>query len=142
MSKREPGALPLEIYCDGGSRGNPGHSAYGFVVLENGKIIEKQGGYIGIATNNFAEYTAIVKALQWLSENQKGRRLSFFLDSELAFSQLSGIYKVKNADIRDFIFKIRQLENDFPAVTYAHVRREKNKQADAMVNLALDARLK
>lgn len=132
---------PLEIYCDGGSRGNPGHAAYGFVVIENGKVIEKKGGYIGIATNNFAEYTAIVKALEWLSANCSGKPLSFFLDSELATMQLSGIYKIKNPHIREFIFKIRQLENDFPTVTYSHVRREKNKLADQMVNLALDAHL-
>ena len=131
----------IEIFCDGGSRGNPGHSAYGFVVLKNGTVINRQGGYIGIETNNFAEYTAIVKALTWASRNLKGEELHVFLDSQLAASQLTGIFKVKNTQIREFILEIRALEPSFPKVSYNHVLREKNKLADQMVNLALDEKL-
>lgn len=131
----------LEIFCDGGSRGNPGPAAYGYVVFQNGQVVQKQGGYIGVATNNFAEYTAIVEALSWLKENYKGEELKFFLDSQLAASQLSGLYKVKDSKIREFVFKIRIFESDFSKVTYTHIRREKNKFADQMVNLALDAHI-
>lgn len=128
----------LNVYCDGGSRGNPGHSAYGFAVLKDGEIVKKGSGYIGIATNNVAEYTAIVEALKWLKENFPGNNLSFFLDSQLAASQLSGLYKVKNSKIRDFILEIRGLENSFSQITYNHVPREKNKIADSLVNIELD----
>lgn len=131
----------IEIFCDGGSRGNPGHSAYGFVVLKNGQVIKRDGGYIGIETNNFAEYTAIVKALGWASENLKGQNLKVFLDSQLAAAQLSGHYKVKNGKIREFVFQIRTLEPSFGKITYHHVPREKNKLADQLVNLALDSHL-
>lgn len=128
----------IEIFCDGGSRGNPGHSAYGFVVINNDQVIHRDGGYIGIETNNFAEYTAIVKALSWAGRNLKGQEIHVYLDSQLAASQLSGIYKVKNPRIREFVFEIRALEANFAKVIYNHVLREKNKLADQMVNMALD----
>lgn len=130
----------LEIFCDGGSRGNPGPAAYGYVVFQNGQVLQKKGGYIGIATNNFAEYTAIVEALIWLKRNHKSEDLKFFLDSQLAASQLCGLYKVKDSTIREFVFKIRELESEFKSVAYTHIPREKNKLADQMVNLALDSR--
>ena len=130
----------LEIFCDGGSRGNPGPAAFGYVVFQDGQVLQKKGGYIGVATNNFAEYTAIVEALTWLKENHKGEELKFFLDSQLAASQLAGLYKVKDATIREFVFKIRTVEPDFSKVTYTHIPREQNKFADQMVNLALDTR--
>lgn len=135
---REP---VIDIYCDGGSRGNPGHAAYGFVILENEKVIKREGGYLGIETNNFAEYTAIVKALNWASERFMGRSLKIFLDSQLAALQLSGHYKVKNGKIREFVFQIRSLEPSFDKVTYTHIPREENKLADQMVNIALDRQM-
>lgn len=131
----------LEVFCDGGSRGNPGHAAYGFVVKEDGQTVKESGGYIGFATNNVAEYTAIIEALKWLSASFKGENLNFSLDSLLAASQLNGTYKVKNAKIRDLLFNIRQLEPNFSKVSYTHVPREKNKEADRLVNEALDERL-
>jgi ribonuclease HI len=131
----------IEIFCDGGSRGNPGHAAFGYVVLKDGQVTQREGGYIGIETNNFAEYTAIVKALSWAGINLKGREIRVYLDSQLAASQLSGIYKVKNSKIREFVLEIRVLEANFAKVIYNHVPREKNKLADQMVNLALDKHL-
>ena len=131
----------LSVFCDGGSRGNPGHSAFGFVVKKDGVTIKEGKNYIGIATNNFAEYTAIVEALRWLSENHKGESLKVFLDSQLAASQLSGIYKVKNANIRELLFSVRQLESNFGNVSYTHVPRAENKEADRLVNEALDEKL-
>lgn len=131
----------IEVYCDGGSRNNPGHAAFGFVVKINGQTVKKDGGYIGIATNNVAEYTAVTEALNWLESNYKGEEINFNLDSNLVVSQLSGIFKIKNADLRDFVVKIRGLENSFKKISYKYIPREKNKEADLMVNLALDKKL-
>ncbi len=128
----------LKIFCDGGARGNPGPAAFGFVVKKENQTIKEGSGYIGNCTNNIAEYTAIIKALNWLKENHKGKDLQFFLDSQLAASQLSGIYRVKNANIRNHLVKIRQLENEFGQISYNHISREENKEADRLVNEALD----
>ncbi len=128
----------ITVSCDGGARGNPGPAAYGFVVKKNGQIIKEGSGYIGIATNNIAEYTAILEALKWLAQNFAGQDLEFYLDSQLATSQLNGIYKVKNANIREMLVKIRELESEFNSIIYKHIPREQNKEADKLVNLALD----
>lgn len=132
----------IEVYCDGGARGNPGPAAYGFVVHLDHKLIKRGSGYLGIATNNFAEYTAIVKALSWAKDYYHGQNLRVYLDSQLATFQLSGLYKVKNAQIRQLVVKVRELETNFGQVSYQHVPREQNKEADALVNLALDEQLK
>lgn len=128
----------LEIYCDGGARGNPGPAAYGFVVKNNGRIIREQKEYIGIATNNVAEYTSVIAALKWLASSYVGQDLNFFLDSQLVASQLSGLYKIRNATIRNLVFEIKTLEAEFAQITYSHIPREKNKEADRLVNQALD----
>ena len=130
----------VEIFCDGGARGNPGPAAYGFVVRDESGVIKEANGYIGVATNNVAEYTAIVEALKWLSNHKKGEDLQFFLDSLLAASQLNGIYKVKNAKIRELLVSIRELENAFSKITYQYVPRDQNIEADKQVNIALDQR--
>ena len=130
----------IEINCDGGSRGNPGPAAYGFVVKKDGKIIKEEGKAIGIATNNFAEYTAVIEALSWLSKDFGGKDLNFYLDSQLVMSQLSGLYKIKNAQIRELVLKVKNLETSFAQIKYSYVPREKNKEADTLVNEALDNR--
>lgn len=131
----------IEIYCDGGARGNPGPAAYGFVVKVDGKTIKQQGKTLGIATNNFAEYTAVIAALKWLAQDYPEQNLTFFLDSKLVVSQLSGLYKVKSASIRESVFEVKTLENLFGQVKYNYIPREKNKEADRMVNLALDGEI-
>lgn len=131
----------IEVYCDGGSRNNPGHSAYGFLVKVNGQTEFKKGEYIGIATNNVAEYTAVVEALMWLEKNHKGDEINFYLDSNLVVSQLSGLFKIKNADLKNFVIRIRSLEKNFRNITYKHIPRERNKEADKLVNIALDQKL-
>ena len=131
------------VYTDGGSRGNPGPAALG-VYIEDGNHSEltKIGKKIGEATNNVAEYSAIIEAFTWLLSNKEKvqmEEIHFYMDSLLAYSQITGLYKVKNDRIRDFIFEIRQKEADLGIpVYYNHVSREKNKKADLMVNLALD----
>lgn len=129
----------ISIFCDGGARGNPGPAAYGFLIYLDDKLIQKGAGYLGIATNNFAEYTAVIKALWWLCDNGYQRQdLNFFLDSKLVVSQLSGFYKIKSAAIRNLVFEVKKLENQFGKIWYSHVPREKNKEADKLVNQALD----
>jgi ribonuclease HI len=131
------------VYTDGGSRGNPGPAALG-VYIEDGskKEIVKIGKRIGETTNNVAEYSAITEAFSYLLANKEKLNIesvSFYMDSQLAYSQIVGLYKVKNERIRDFIFEIRQKEAELGApVFYNHIRREFNKKADQMVNLALD----
>ena len=102
-------------------------------------VIKDANGSIGVASNNVAEYTAIGAALKWLSNRREGEDLQFFLDSLLAASQLNGIYKVKNAKIRELLVKIRELENEFSKITYQHVPRDQNIEADKQVNIALDS---
>lgn|SRR3989344_2888256 len=128
----------ITVFCDGGSRGNPGKSAFGFVVKNNGQIIKEEAGYIGIATNNFAEYTALIRALEWLSYHKKGEQLQINMDSQLVVSQLNGLYKVKNATIRELLFKVKELEGSFAKVIYRHIPREENAHADKLLNETLD----
>lgn len=134
------------IYTDGGARGNPGPAALGvYIEDENHKELARIGRWIGDATNNVAEYSAVLEGMNWLVQNKEKHNIEeaqFYLDSQLAYSQLSGLYKVKNGRIREFIFEIRQKEAALGIpILYAHIPREKNRKADFMVNLALDNRL-
>lgn len=135
----------LNIFTDGGARGNPGPSAIGvYIESADGKIISGFGKAIGVATNNVAEYKAVIEALTWIIENKKDltkeARINFFLDSKLVCSQIIGIFKVKNADLRNLLFDVRNMEAqiNFP-IFYKYIPREQNKKADAFVNEALDA---
>lgn len=132
----------ISIHTDGGARGNPGPAAIGVYIEQDGKPLIQIGKRIGDATNNFAEYSAILEALSWVERNKPTLEFSeiqFFMDSELAYSQLSGLYKIKNEDIRNFIFKIREKEAAIGTpITYFRIEREKNNKADSLVNMALD----
>lgn len=132
----------LTINCDGGSRGNPGPAASAFVVSIGGAEIFSDGKYLGVATNNFAEYQAVLLALNWLLENKekyRGHDIEFVLDSELVVRQLSGIYKIKSDSLRKLFLEAKEIENSLGMkVKYVNVRREKNKTADALVNTTLD----
>ena len=135
------------VFTDGGARGNPGPAALGvYITNEENKVLAKIGKYLGETTNNIAEYTAVVEALNWLINHKKEQnieKVTFYMDSQLAVSQLTGLYKVKNDRIRELVFKIRTMENELNTlVSYNHVPREKNKQADLLVNLTLDNVLK
>jgi ribonuclease HI len=136
------GKRQLTIYADGGARGNPGPAAVGFVVLDQDKkVLDRCKRKIGRATNNVAEYQAVIDALRWLADKRPETVSSvrLFLDSQLVVNQLNGIYKIKNSGLRNLIVRVRQQERrlDTP-VTYHHVSREKNRIADRLVNLALD----
>lgn len=131
----------LIIHTDGGARGNPGPAAIGVVIEKEGKIIHEFGKTIGETTNNVAEYTAVIEALIWLaSKNYTLEIKNFFLDSKLVVEQLNGRFKLKNANLRELFLKIKILEQEVGGViTYQYIPREKNTQADFLVNQALDA---
>ena len=136
----------ISIFTDGGSRGNPGPAAIGVYIEESGKELAGIGEKIGSTTNNIAEYSAVVKGLTWICEHkgkiEKNAKINFFLDSQLAYSQLVGLYKVKNENIRKLVFIVRQKEAELGiGVNYSYIPREKNIKADALVNLALDNKI-
>jgi ribonuclease HI len=136
----------IAIFTDGGARGNPGPAALGvFIEDENKQELARIGKRIGDATNNVAEYSAIVEGFNWALMNKDKfsiQAINFYMDSQLACSQLTGLFKVKNPRIREFVFEIRQKEAELKIpIFYAHIPREENFKADSMVNLALDNRL-
>lgn len=135
-------ANSLIIYSDGGARGNPGPAASAFIVIKNGKLFYKKSSYLGRATNNFAEYSGVVMALDWLREKYSGgtnEHVTIVLDSELVTKQLSGKYRVKSNRLKPLILKIRKLEKQIDKkIVYKSVTRDKNKLADYLVNKALD----
>lgn len=136
----------INIYTDGGSRGNPGPSAIGVFIEGDGKVLGKIGKRIGTNTNNFAEYSAILEGLDFLLQNRdllsEDSEINFYMDSQLAYSQIAGVYKIKNAVLRELLFKIREKEAEINLpIVYSFVPREKNKDADRLVNLALDNKL-
>lgn len=130
----------LTVYTDGASRGNPGKSSYGFVVFdENKSIYHKEGKYIGVNTNNFAEYTAVLKAFEYIDKNfSKEISISFFMDSRLVVEQLSGRFKVKSANLKPLIAQIKEFEGQYRQISYTHIPRSENFLADHQANLALD----
>lgn len=126
------------IYSDGGSRGNPGPSASGFVILnDNGQVITEGGAYLGITTNNVAEYQAVYLGLEKAQE-MGIRQVDFRMDSQLVANQMNGIYKIKHKDLIPINNRIRELASQFEKVTFSHVMREYNKLADGVVNKILD----
>jgi ribonuclease HI len=129
----------IKLYGDGGSRGNPGPSASGYVLLDmEDNVIKKAGVYLGITTNNQAEYQSLKFGLQdALSLGVE--EVDVYMDSQLVIRQLTGQYKMKNADLRPHYEAILDLAKQFKHVNFAHVPRELNKLADAEVNTTLDA---
>ena len=133
----------LKIFTDGGSKGNPGPASIGIVFYLDGKKIFTHRGDIGVATNNEAEYTAVVQALEKLKSpsfaeatvGKQNSKVEFYSDSQLLVRQVNGFYKVKNARIREFILKIRILEREIGTpISYHQIPREENTVADALVN--------
>jgi len=136
--------MQLTIYTDGGAIGNPGPAAFAYVIYKDKEIIDSHSESIGVATNNVAEYTGLIRALErvkklLLSSNSKPlTSIIVFSDSSLMVNQLNGLFKVKNAVIRELVLKVRVLEGEIKTpIIYKHILREKNQLADSLVKRAL-----
>ncbi len=133
-------------YTDGGSRGNPGPAAAGVYITDvKGEVVHEEKKTLGNATNNFAEYYGVMLALQTLKQlyGKKSKTMQFEirLDSELVQKQLSGIYQIKEPGLVPMFIEIHNMRvASFPNITFVHVPREKNKEADRLVNEALDGK--
>jgi ribonuclease HI len=128
----------LTINIDGAARGNPGPAAFAYSIVFDGKVIEGSG-CLGNTTNNVAEYTALVRALERAAEI-KGRKVAIRSDSELLVKQMTGVYQVKNAQLRELHGEAKKLCRTFDLVNFSHVRRAENSRADFLCNEALDGR--
>lgn len=136
--------MQLTIYTDGGAIGNPGPAAFAYVIYKDKEIIISHSESIGIATNNIAEYTGLINALEKLKEIFQASNfhpptsIIIYSDSLLMVNQLNGLFKVKNARIRKMVFVVRTLENEINLpIKYIHIYREKNILADSLVKKAL-----
>ena len=132
----------VTFHTDGGARGNPGPAASGAYSPELGEFKK----FLGHATNNVAEYTAIIMALEaavaYQVEHPELQTVAMFMDSELAVKQLKREYKVKHPELQKLFLKVWNLTTKFKSVTFTHVRREFNKEADRLVNEAIDEAIK
>lgn len=126
-------------HTDGGSRGNPGPAAYAFHLKSPSDEVIEECDTIGTATNNVAEYTALLRVLERAKEHGV-TRLTVHSDSELLVKQMNGEYKVKNAEMQKFVSEAERLIDSIGHVTIRHVRREQNKRADELCNMALDGK--
>ena len=132
----------LTIYTDGGARGNPGPAGVGAVLKdENGETIATVSEFIGEATNNQAEYKAVIAALR-KAKQFKASEIQVYLDSELVSEQLNQKYKIKNKELAPLFVQIWNLTIGIDKITYKHIPREQNQEADKLVNLAIDRALR
>jgi ribonuclease HI len=135
--------MKLVIYTDGGARGNPGPAAIGVVIQKEGQALKKYAEFIGQATNNQAEYQAVIFALRKVKllfgkKKAKTMAIEVYLDSELVVKQLNHQYKIKEKDLQPLFIKVWNLMLDFDQVNFKYISREENQEADRLVNQALD----
>jgi ribonuclease HI len=135
----------VKIFIDGGSRGNPGKSAIGYVIFDEQDIeIYRFGKEVGNQTNNFAEYSALLEVLKYLSDNDQNykrkERIVIYSDSWLVVNQVNGLYKVRSANIISLFKEIRSLFLMMRNISIEHIERENNKTADWIVNRVLDGK--
>lgn len=134
--KTKPKAF-LKAHVDGGSRGNPGHAGYGvFIQDAEGNPVAELSEYLGIQTNNYAEYSGLLAALRYAREH--GNAIEVVSDSELMVRQLNGQYKVKNEGLKPLYQQAMAMVRDLDWFKVRHVRREFNKDADRLANAAMD----
>lgn len=136
-----PAPEKVKVFADGGSRGNPGPSASGYVVLDvEDKVIMEAGVYLGVTTNNQAEYTALKLALE-ACHKLGAAEVQVYMDSMLVVNQMKGVFKIRNRELWPIHEAIKQLVAGFKHVSFQHVPREFNRLADAQVNKTLDTEL-
>jgi len=132
--------LKLKVYSDGASRGNPGPSAIAFMILtEDGKILKRHSRYVGIRTNNQAEYEALISALEFASK-LTSQEVVCYLDSELVVKHLNGEYQVKNPNLKNLWLKVKELEQKFQKTSFMYVPRTDRyiEKVDLLANQTLD----
>jgi ribonuclease HI len=128
----------ITAFFDGGARGNPGPAGYGvFIVDDQGQVQAELSGSLGVATNNVAEYHGLIAALQWAADRDL-KQLAIKGDSQLLIEQMRGNYKVKNEGLKPLYLKARMLVMQIGNVSFEHVRREQNKDADRLSNVGMD----
>ena len=128
----------LNLYTDGACRGNPGEGGAGAVLTDQkGNVVGTVNKYLGICTNNVAEYSALILGLEEAVKREYGK-LHIFLDSELLVNQIKGTYRVKNSNLKILMVSVRRLLSSLDEYTIKHIIRDKNKMADKMANEAID----
>lgn len=130
----------IEINIDGASRGNPGLSAIGIIIKSKGKTIKEYNEFIGFKTNNQAEYTALKRALEIC--NNIDKEITIFSDSELLVNQRNLKYRIRSQELKMISRDIAELEKNYAKISYIHIPREKNSNADLLANKALNAYIK
>jgi ribonuclease HI len=129
----------LNVHIDGASRGNPGLSAIGIIIKDDDKVIKEYGEFIGVRTNNQAEYEALRRALEICTDLDK--EVNILSDSELLINQRNLKYRIRSQELKLLSREIASLEKNYDKITYKHIPRSKNSQADYMANKALDMHL-
>ena len=128
----------ITAYFDGGARGNPGPAGYGvYIADDQGQVLAELSGSLGVATNNVAEYHGLIAALQWAADRDL-KQIAIKGDSLLLIEQMRGNYKVKNEGLKPLHLKARMLVMQIGDVSFEHVRREQNKEADRLSNVGMD----
>ena len=135
---RRSSSLIYQIFCDGASRSNPGDASIGVSISLDGKEIHTISRKIGIATNNEAEYQALIDALNYCIENSI-KEIEVFLDSNLVVEQVNKNFKVKAGNLKTLNSKVESMVKEFKYIEFKHVYREENKRADQLANMALDS---
>ena len=135
--------MRFTIYADGGARGNPGPAGSGAVIKnETGTVVGSVSEFLGTATNNVAEYTAVLRALEnlytYVGDQAPYAEVAVYLDSMLVVKQMTGEWKLKNEGLKPLAYAVQQLVPKFKSVSFSHVYRENNKEADALANEAMD----
>jgi ribonuclease HI len=130
--------MKLKVFTDGGARGNPGIAGYGvYIENENKKILFEEGKFLGIKTNNEAEYMGLIGALTWIEDNCPEAEIEINSDSQLLVRQMKGIYKVKALHLKKLWITAQDLSQN-KKIAFKEIRREYNSKADALANLAMD----
>ena len=136
--------MHFTIHADGGSRGNPGPSGAGAVVCDrSGNAVARVSRFLGLQTNNFAEYEAIILGFEALAkivpaERRREASVTVKMDSELVVKQMRGEYKIKNAVLKEQAARLKKISAAFGSVSFTHVPREENSAADSLANAAMD----
>ena len=136
------GRFEIVANIDGGARGNPGPAAYGVVICDSqGNVLAELSEYLGLQTNNFAEYSGLLAALEYAARAQY-QSIKIYSDSELLVRQMQGAYKVNSPGLKPLFDQAKLLVQKFHLFSIEHVLREKNKEADRLVNQVLDSRMR